>query len=168
MFSIITPVFSVTWSFRHYSNMLISCSRNIWKLLNISVEIVMLFSISNISMQALRTACGVMICSKSIFGACKVHWCLATRDWLCYVICRAHWPVLRKGYISETEKMSSHCSQFTVTQHTALFTQFSWGDANIESSLMILAAVSVKRQLIIIKWSNIKQITTVEMPVCGL
>lgn len=26
--------------------------------------------------------------------------------------------VSRKGYISETEKMSSHCSQFTVTQHT--------------------------------------------------
>jgi len=35
--SIITPVFSVTWSFRNHSNMLISCSRNIshyqcWKL----------------------------------------------------------------------------------------------------------------------------------------
>ncbi len=29
IFSIITPVFSVTWSFRNHSNMLISCSRNI-------------------------------------------------------------------------------------------------------------------------------------------
>ncbi len=30
IFSIITPVFSVTWSFRNHSNMLIWCSRNIW------------------------------------------------------------------------------------------------------------------------------------------
>ncbi len=29
IFSIITPVFSVTWSFRNHSNMLICCSRNI-------------------------------------------------------------------------------------------------------------------------------------------
>ncbi len=29
IFSIITPVFSVTWSFRNHSNMLIFCSRNI-------------------------------------------------------------------------------------------------------------------------------------------
>jgi len=28
-FSIITPVFSVTWSFRNHSNMMICCSRNI-------------------------------------------------------------------------------------------------------------------------------------------
>lgn len=35
-----------------------------------------------------------------------------------YVFCRVRWPVSRKGYISETEKMSSHCSQFTVAQHT--------------------------------------------------
>lgn len=35
-----------------------------------------------------------------------------------YVFCRVHWPVSRKGYVSETEKMSSHCSQFTVLQHT--------------------------------------------------
>jgi len=28
--SIITPVFSVTWSFRNHSNMLICCSRNIY------------------------------------------------------------------------------------------------------------------------------------------
>ncbi len=38
IFSIITPVFSVTWSFKNHSNMLICCSRNIyyyqcWKLL---------------------------------------------------------------------------------------------------------------------------------------
>ncbi len=29
IFSIITPVFSVTWSFRNHNNMLICCSRNI-------------------------------------------------------------------------------------------------------------------------------------------
>jgi len=29
-FSIITPVFSVTWSFRNHSNMLMWCSRNIY------------------------------------------------------------------------------------------------------------------------------------------
>jgi len=29
IFSIITPVFSVTWSFRNYFNMLMWCSRNI-------------------------------------------------------------------------------------------------------------------------------------------
>ncbi len=29
-FSIITPVFSVTWSFRNHSNMLICCSRNVY------------------------------------------------------------------------------------------------------------------------------------------
>ncbi len=30
IFSIIAPVFSVTWSFRNHSNMLICCSRNIY------------------------------------------------------------------------------------------------------------------------------------------
>jgi len=50
IFSIITPVFSVTWSFRNHSNMRIWCSRNIsyyyqcWKqLLNTFVKIVVFF-----------------------------------------------------------------------------------------------------------------------------
>jgi len=30
IFSIITPVFSVTWSFRNHSDMWICCSRNIY------------------------------------------------------------------------------------------------------------------------------------------
>ncbi len=38
IFSIITPVFSVTWSFRNHSNMLILCSRNI------SLEIIALLT----------------------------------------------------------------------------------------------------------------------------
>jgi len=35
IFSTITPVFSLTWSFRNHSNMLTCCSRNIWLLINV-------------------------------------------------------------------------------------------------------------------------------------
>jgi len=35
IFSIITPVFSVTWSFRNDSNLLICCSRHFWEFFNV-------------------------------------------------------------------------------------------------------------------------------------
>jgi len=68
IFSIITSVLSVTWSFGNHSNMQICCSKNIsywlsWKqlccLLHILVESVILFSglfdnIDNMSVKALK------------------------------------------------------------------------------------------------------------------
>jgi len=72
--TIITPVFSVTWSFRNHSNMLICCSRNIsyyyqcWKqflMLNIFVETVILYHSDVWGKKRDRTW---------YFDSAKMHW----------------------------------------------------------------------------------------------
>lgn len=92
----------------------------------------------------LSFACDVVICSKSTFDACKVHRCLATLDWLCSL----QGPLT--SVVKVTYQRQRKC-QATAVSSQSLNTQFSRGDANIESSLMILPAVLLKSQHIIIK-----------------
>ncbi len=88
IFCIITPVFSVTWSFRNYSNMLICCSLNFFVLLSmlktvlllyIFVEIVLYFlQDSMMNRKSKRTVfiCNIIIAFYCHFWSILMHPCL--------------------------------------------------------------------------------------------
>ncbi len=71
IFSIISPVFSLTWSFRNHYDMLVSCSRNIYYIISVETS------------WAAPYFCGNFIYTKFIYTE---HLCIFETEMFCNII----------------------------------------------------------------------------------